>query len=230
MTTPEDPLVRAGQWLAQCEANKGNSGFVTVVEVLIRDLLQEVRDLRASQKKLTIERDEAKAQFDRHVEWAAAEAHQEAHHGIVTATVSELRDGEENDGPLQSHDLFIEGRGISLLVNVPAGSVATYSLSVDKQRQQSGTIGEAHREAQRVALRKELDVLDAIACHDSQYDRGMRCATDHVRDWLDALSVQSTRQPNDDNDKDVTRVAECTCPLGGRRGTVNGCAAHGGDW
>jgi hypothetical protein len=43
-------------------------------------------------------------------------------------TVSELRKGEENDGPLQSTDIFLEWGGMSLLVNIPAGSSATYSL------------------------------------------------------------------------------------------------------
>lgn len=58
-------------------------------------------------------------------------------------TVSELRAGEENDGPLESTDLFLDGRGISLLCNVLAGQQFTYSLSVDGKRIQGGTVGPA---------------------------------------------------------------------------------------
>lgn len=56
----------------------------------------------------------------------------------VTATVSEIREGDENDGPLQSVDLYVRGRGIGLLVNV--GKTVTYSLGVDGKTQQSGTV------------------------------------------------------------------------------------------
>ena len=55
--------------------------------------------------------------------------------------VSELREGEENDGPLQSTDLHLEGRGISLLCNVTAGQRFTYSLIVDGNKVESGTVG-----------------------------------------------------------------------------------------
>ena len=58
----------------------------------------------------------------------------------VTADVSEIRGGEEHDGPLESMDLFVVGRGVSLLANVPAGSRLTYALSVDGRPQASGTV------------------------------------------------------------------------------------------
>lgn len=38
------------------------------------------------------------------------------------------------------------------------------------------------------ALVKELDALDALATSDHQYDRGMRCSTDHLRDWLEEFT------------------------------------------
>ena len=59
----------------------------------------------------------------------------------VTATVSALRHGEDGDGTMESTDLYVKGRGIALLVNVAAGHQATYSLIVDGQERQSGTIG-----------------------------------------------------------------------------------------
>lgn len=41
----------------------------------------------------------------------------------------------------------------------------------------------------RQEMQQELDRLDAIAAGDSQYDRGMRCSTDHMRMWLAALDA-----------------------------------------
>jgi hypothetical protein len=61
----------------------------------------------------------------------------------VTATVSELRSGEENDGVLESTDLYVRGRGLSLLVNVDVSGGATYSLTVDRQQRQRGYIMKA---------------------------------------------------------------------------------------
>jgi hypothetical protein len=58
----------------------------------------------------------------------------------VTATVSEIRSGEENERPIESADLYVEGRGLSLVVTVTAHGVATYSLVVDGQSRQSGFI------------------------------------------------------------------------------------------
>lgn len=58
----------------------------------------------------------------------------------VTIDVSPIRSGEENDGALQSTDLFVEGRGISLLINITKNGVLTYCLSVDRQRQSVGTM------------------------------------------------------------------------------------------
>lgn len=43
--------------------------------------------------------------------------------------VSEIRDGEENDGPLRSRDLFIEGAGVSVLVNATVSGLVTYAVS-----------------------------------------------------------------------------------------------------
>lgn len=59
----------------------------------------------------------------------------------VTANVTEIRAGEANDGPLESTDLYISGRGISLLINVKAGAVFTYSLTVDGEDRSYGTVG-----------------------------------------------------------------------------------------
>ena len=55
--------------------------------------------------------------------------------------VSGLRGGEDNSGPLESTDLFLEGRGVSLLINVEAGQSFTYSLSVDGQTVRYGSVG-----------------------------------------------------------------------------------------
>ena len=60
----------------------------------------------------------------------------------VTATVSPIREGDENDGKLESTDLFVRGRGIALLCNVTAGQAFTYSLIVDGAPQASGWVGE----------------------------------------------------------------------------------------
>jgi hypothetical protein len=73
----------------------------------------------------------------------------------VRCAVSPIRAGEENEGPLQSTDLFLEGRGIILLVNVLAGQQFTYSLHVDGAEQQSsGAVGEppAAEEALRYSI------------------------------------------------------------------------------
>lgn len=59
----------------------------------------------------------------------------------VTAYVSEIREGETNEGALKSTDLYVAGRGISLLVNVEAGESFTYSLGVDGGERRSGTVG-----------------------------------------------------------------------------------------
>jgi hypothetical protein len=62
----------------------------------------------------------------------------------VSASLSELHEynpeDEEFTGPLESMDLFVEGRGIRLLVNVTLTGVATYSLSVDGVRHSGGYI------------------------------------------------------------------------------------------
>jgi hypothetical protein len=58
----------------------------------------------------------------------------------VSVTVSEIRDGEENDGPLLSTDLFIEGRGMSALVNATIHGEVTFVVSVDGVRLKSGTL------------------------------------------------------------------------------------------
>ena len=56
-------------------------------------------------------------------------------------SVSEIREGEDNSGPLESTDLYLRGRGLSLLVNAEAGSKLTYALGVDGQHVEGGTIG-----------------------------------------------------------------------------------------
>jgi hypothetical protein len=58
----------------------------------------------------------------------------------VSATVSEIRDGEANDGALLSTDLFIEGRGMSVLVNATIHGEVTFTVSVDGVRRKSGTL------------------------------------------------------------------------------------------
>lgn len=58
-----------------------------------------------------------------------------------TISIGEIREGEENDGDLESTDLFLEGRGIALLINVLAGESCTFSLHVDGMPKQRGTVG-----------------------------------------------------------------------------------------
>lgn len=58
-----------------------------------------------------------------------------------SVTVSPIHAGEEGDGPLLSTDVFLEGRGITLLVNVRAGDQCTYALSVDGVSTKHGTAG-----------------------------------------------------------------------------------------
>lgn len=57
-----------------------------------------------------------------------------------TVTTGEVRDAE-NGGPLESTDLHLEGRGVSLLINVKAGAQFTYALRVDDELVQHGTVG-----------------------------------------------------------------------------------------
>lgn len=61
----------------------------------------------------------------------------------VTCDVSPIHGEEDGTGPLESTDLFLQGRGISLLCNVEAGQRFTYSLDVDKQQKQRGVVGDA---------------------------------------------------------------------------------------
>lgn len=57
----------------------------------------------------------------------------------VLCEVDELRAGEMNDGELDSRDLLIEGRGITVLINSGDGTT-TYSLRVDGKMQGSGLL------------------------------------------------------------------------------------------
>jgi hypothetical protein len=79
----------------------------------------------------------------RHLDELAAASSVEPALEKVIASVSDLRAGEENDGPLESTDLWVHGRGISLLVNVRAGGSTTYSLIVDGQTESGGYVGAA---------------------------------------------------------------------------------------
>jgi hypothetical protein len=58
----------------------------------------------------------------------------------VSVSVTELRDHEVDNSPVESVDLFLRGRGISLLVNVPAGSEASYSYEVEGQDKGRGLL------------------------------------------------------------------------------------------
>jgi hypothetical protein len=82
----------------------------------------------------------------------------------VSATVSEIRDGEANDGALLSTDLFIEGRGMSVLVNATIHGEVTFTVSVDGVRRKSGTLRAALPRAPEPDLLKkweeELAILD----------------------------------------------------------------------
>jgi hypothetical protein len=49
--------------------------------------------------------------------------------------------------------------------------------------------GAPRRELSVDELLRELDALDAIADDDDLYAKGMRCVTDHLRDWLKDLQV-----------------------------------------
>lgn len=64
----------------------------------------------------------------------------------MTCRVSPIYAGEDGDGNLESTDLFIAGRGISLLCNVPAGQGFTYTLIVDHQPVGAGWVGHADDE------------------------------------------------------------------------------------
>ena len=63
----------------------------------------------------------------------------------VSCNVSSIYRDEDGGGPVESSDLYVRGRGISLLINVPAGSTLTYCLSVDGTIQNSGLIHGAVR-------------------------------------------------------------------------------------
>jgi hypothetical protein len=68
----------------------------------------------------------------------------------IEATVAEIHKGEDGDGPLESTDLWVRGRGIGLLLNVLAWQQFTYSLRVDGKHQAGGTVGQqASREQER---------------------------------------------------------------------------------
>lgn len=59
----------------------------------------------------------------------------------VSCTVTPIYAGEEGDGPLVSTDLFLRGRGVSLLVNLPAGSRGTYACRIDTMPTVAGKLG-----------------------------------------------------------------------------------------
>lgn len=81
----------------------------------------------------------------------------------VKAYVSPIRGGDENDGPLESTDLYIVGRGISILCNVPAGQGFTYSMLVDHEPGQSGWVGEDSEEKIRAAEQKVEQLVSEVA-------------------------------------------------------------------
>ena len=58
----------------------------------------------------------------------------------VKCTISPIHRGEDGDGPFESTDLFLQGRGIQLLCNVLAGQSFTYSLSVDGRPIRKGAV------------------------------------------------------------------------------------------
>lgn len=51
-----------------------------------------------------------------------------------------LHDGEENDGALRETEIFVEGAGWSLTVDIPVKSRVTYCYAVNGQAKQSGGI------------------------------------------------------------------------------------------
>lgn len=59
----------------------------------------------------------------------------------VNVNVSDIHEGEECDGPLESTDLYVTGRGMDLLVNIPVGSQATFAVVVDSKPVHNGAIG-----------------------------------------------------------------------------------------
>jgi hypothetical protein len=86
----------------------------------------------------------------------------------VKCFVSELRAGEENDGRLESTDLFIQGRGVQLLCNVPAGQGFTYSLIVDSEPTHGGWVGQealAPRVPEPSAPAADLQLGDLLYAH-----------------------------------------------------------------
>jgi hypothetical protein len=74
--------------------------------------------------------------------------------------VSEIREGEENDGELQSTDIFLSAKaqGITLLVNVPAGSFASYSAHLNGKHQSGRVQG-----AIKMTPRDQEQFLKALA-------------------------------------------------------------------
>jgi hypothetical protein len=75
-------------------------------------------------------------------ELAALRAPAEAAPEQVHVSVTPLHaDPEDFDSPVESVDLFLRGRGISLLINVRAGNEASYSYEVEGQEKGRGMLG-----------------------------------------------------------------------------------------
>jgi hypothetical protein len=51
-----------------------------------------------------------------------------------------IRAGEDGDGELQETEIFVEGKGWCLAVDIPVGSRVTYCFAVDGEPKQSGGI------------------------------------------------------------------------------------------
>jgi hypothetical protein len=62
------------------------------------------------------------------------------HEPSVTFDITPIHQGEEDDGPLMSTDVFLKGRGISLLINITIHGEVTYALGIDGNERIGGTI------------------------------------------------------------------------------------------
>ncbi len=111
-----------------------------------------VRQLRAALAQRTAELDKqnlvaskllqalSEAKDEVAIQRGRAEQAEAALTAPVHVAVSPIHTEEDNTGSLESTDLFVTGRGVSLLVNMTVEGELTYSLGVDGLPTQSGTV------------------------------------------------------------------------------------------
>lgn len=121
----------------------------------------------------------------------------------VSASVSEIREGEDNTGELDSVDLYVAGRGISLLVNVTAQTrEVTYSLGVNGVHQQAATIlgplhATPHGGTDREVMQQIVQILGPVTCHCA----GCMLEIQKVKELLRTRGIEWTDLPQTKKEK-----------------------------